>query len=205
MQQINLYNPRVAKKAFDLNAVQMAVLIVAGIVFMAVTSGWQWYQLKQLRADAIKLNDRKNETMAALAETKTKQIPPAVDKNLENLLQEQQRLLAGKKALVQLITELPSGATAGFSRYLEALGTQYVKGLWLHTFEFKDGGRIVNLYGSTQAAELVPDYLKKLSVEPAFQGKMFSGLKLERDENGKQTSFAITTKPLVEEREAKTR
>ncbi|HET8705625.1 MAG TPA: PilN domain-containing protein, partial [Pseudomonadales bacterium] len=138
---------------------------------------------------------------AALAETKAKLIPPSINKDLESMLQAHERLLAGKKALVQLITELPSGATAGFSHYLEALGQQYVKGLWLSHFEFKEGGRVVNLYGSTQSAELVPDYLKKLSVETAFQGKTFGGLKLEKEENSKQARFAITTKPLPEREE----
>lgn len=204
MQQINLYKPRSKKASFELNAKQMATLILIGVLAMTGVSGWQWYQLTQLRADSVKLFDRKNEATTALAETKAKQTPPAIDKQLADSVVQHERLLAGKRALVQLITELPSGATAGFSRYLEALGKQYVKGLWLHTFEFKDGGRVINLYGNTQTAALVPDYLQKLSQEQAFQGKTFGGLKLERENDSKHTSFAITTKPL-NEREEKAR
>ena len=198
MQQINLYRPARKKSSFDLNAKKMGSLFLCGILAMTGFSGWQWFQLRNLQISVTHLTDKKTDAEVALAETKAKHIPPTADKSLEALLQQYERLLAGKKALVQLITELPSGATAGFSRYLEALGTQYVKGLWLKKLEFKDGGRTINLFGGTQSAELVPDYLKKLSVESAFQGKNFAGLRLEKDETGRNSSFAITTQPLIE-------
>lgn len=198
MQQINLYRPARTKSSFDLNAKQMGAIFLCGIIVMTGCSSWQWFQLRHLQTSVAHLTDKKSDAEVALAEVKAKHISPAADKSLEALLLQHERLLAGKKALVQLITELPSGATAGFSRYLEALGTQYVKGLWLKKLEFKDGGRTINLFGGMQSAELVPDYLKKLSVESAFQGKNFAGLKLEKDEAGRNSSFAITTQPLIE-------
>jgi hypothetical protein len=89
--------------------------------------------------------------------------------------------------MIDLLDKLTSQATGnhvGFSDYLQALGRQVLPGMWFRDIKVSGGGTLLELEGSVLQPELVPRLLKKLHDEPAFSGKAFRVVKLNRQDEG---------------------
>ena len=60
-----------------------------------------------------------------------------------------------------------------FSSYFEGLARRTLDGLWLQDIYISQGGQSIMLAGNTFKAELIPQLIKDLKNEPAFQGITF--------------------------------
>lgn len=175
-QQINLYDAALLRRREWLSAANLAV---ATLTLAAVMTGWSLSaraQLAALEAESRAVASQ----LASLRERVTGLAARAAalkpDARLEAELASARALLSLRgDVLAALDKGLGSGAT-GFGEYLRALARQSVGGLWLTGFTVAEGGSGMEIRGRMTDPALLPEYLRKLNGEPAFQGRAFATL-----------------------------
>ncbi len=107
------------------------------------------------------------------------------------------RLRAAEAAQQRVRVALASGQVGvahGYSSYLFALSRQAQDGLWLTRFDIAPDSRSLELAGRMTDPGQLPDYLRRLKVEPHFNGRQFAQLSLKSiqlDEGARVTEFAL--------------
>ena len=179
-QQINLYQPIFRQQRPLFSAV--ALLQVLGVITLglSVVYGFSAWQVKRLARDVTQL-EQAQENAAQRLETLQKQFPkrapsPLLQAEIARLKTE----IIGAEAIAAALRTGALGNSAGLSTYLAGLARQHVNGTWLTKIDITDGGSTIGVYGRATQPELVPQYVEKLAIEPAFAGKTFSSLKLKQ-------------------------
>ncbi len=178
--QINLYHPRYLKQRDWLALGPVAVAAVGVYTLLAVTALWSWYDAGERKA------------MAAAADAQLKAAKAQVD--------EATKAASARKPSAQLLAEVDTvtsvlrrreeiaglleggviGTTTGFAEHFRGLARQVPEGLWLTGFSLAAGGSDMEIRGSTLNAATVPEYIRRLGEEKAFQGKSFAALSMTR-------------------------
>lgn len=194
MQQINLYQPlfRKQEKIFSAKTiVQGAVLVALGMLAFFVYAAWQTRGLETQLAQFQRQRDDAAQRVTELARTM-----PERSKSLA-LEQEVTRLrseLHHKQQVVAQLADRSRGNTSGYAAHLEGLARQHLPPLWLTHIALRRGGSVVELRGSALRPEQVPQYLQRLSAEPAFAGVEFRQFNLSRTEQTpQQVDFVLLT------------
>ncbi len=179
-QQVNLYQPIFRRERRVFSAVtiaQAAALVVAGLALMY---GYARAQLAQLETERARLEAQVAER-AARVERLARQYPPRRrDEALARRVAALERELEAKRELAEGLEGGRFGNAQGLSPYLEALARRRVNGLWLRTVAVGDGGAALLLEGSALDARLVPRLVQALGREPAYAGRAFERLVIER-------------------------
>lgn len=193
-QQINLYQPifRKQQKVFS----TLAILQIAGLVVVGFGAiyGVGQYHLARLNAQIADLERQRDAASARLTQFtgQQQQQPARRSALLEDQLRQAQRELDHKLPLVEAMEQRHRGNTTGFSRHFAGLGRQRVNGVWLTRIVVTDGGQ-VDLDGHAEQAQLVPQYLQRLSREQAFRGTEFHSLRIERSDEPAGAAFRVST------------
>jgi cell division protein FtsB len=191
VQHVNLYLQLEKKQAPVLSARQQLVIAVALVAAMLLIYG----VLQLLGATAANQLQNLQQTQQTLTQN-VNQLR-ARKQALENdqpLLRELARLDAEinfRRELLSTIGQDGAAQQQGFAPYLAGLGRQAVNGLWFTQIEIDDGGNAMALVGETRQAELLPQYLQKLSDEPVFAGQQFSVLKMSAEPETRLLSFSV--------------
>lgn len=191
-QQINLYDAALLRRREWLSATNLAV---ATLALLTAMTGWSLSARAQLaalenesRTIATQLTSLR-ERAKGLA-TRAAALKP--DARLEAELASARALLSLRgDVLAALDKGLGTGAT-GFGEYLRALARQSVGGLWLTGFTVAEGGSGMEIRGRMTDPSLLPEYLRKLNGEPAFQGRAFATLKVSAAEPPAASAAAPT-------------
>jgi MSHA biogenesis protein MshI len=99
---------------------------------------------------------------------------------------------ASEDVLARLKEQMREDAVP-FSSFFAGLARQDMSGLWLSSIRIGQAGNQLELGGGVSKAELVPKFLGKLSGEPAFKGRTFQVLSLNRQEQEAFISFRLMT------------
>jgi molybdopterin converting factor small subunit len=193
LQQVNLYQPLFRKRKIPFAAATIGkILGLLVLVYVLIYGAFQWRvggldeQLEQARAR----RDALQENVAKLRE----QLPhrePSVALQ-QKLLQLQAQRKASRDILAKLNKEMQQDAIP-FSSYFTGLARQDMSGLWLSSIRIGAAGEELALGGGVSRPELVPKFLAKLSAEPAFQGRTFQVLQLNRREQEPFIEFSLLT------------
>lgn len=98
-------------------------------------------------------------------------------------------------ALLRDLGQQRPGTTSRFSSLLTGLARQDLDGVWLERIELAESGEALALSGRTLRAEDVPNLLRRLRAEPAFAGRTFGTLEIERaTEPGAALRFHVATR-----------
>lgn len=194
MQQINLYQPlfRKQEKIFSAKTMlQGAGLVAVGMVVFFAYALWQTRGLEAQVGQFQRQRDDAARRVTELARTL-----PERSKNVA-LEQEVTRLrseLRSKQQVVAQLADRRSGNTGGYAAHLEGLARQRLPQLWLTQIALRAGGSVIELQGSALQPEQVPQYLQRLSAEPAFAGAEFRQFTLSRTEKApQQVDFVLQT------------
>lgn len=191
-QQINLYTPafRKEKKQFSSEAMlQALVLVLVGLMTLYVYARFQVATLAR-QASAF------DEQVRAGLE-RVKQIPGAPsatdEKQVDTRIAElDARLRASEQLLAQ---PGMSRASTGYVEPLRALARQRVEGVWLTSIALTGDAGELSLNGRALRAELVPQYIDRLTKDPAMRGRRFATLAIERDAAAKPADRNATQTP----------
>ncbi len=176
-QHINLYDSSLLKPRDWLSLANVAAggLLLLGAVMAAG-------MLARLDVPALTTRAASGETQlkamreqaAALGQQVTGRKP---DPRLEQEIGAAQLLLSARGEVLGVLQQRLGPQAGSFAEYLRGLGRQSMPGLWLTSFKFDAGGGM-EIGGRTLDPASVPEYIRRLGRERAFQGRSFAALKL---------------------------
>ncbi len=195
MQQVNLYQESFRREKSWLNA--RGILIISGALvgFLLLLYGQAffstWFQGRSV-ADLVL---RKAEQEQRLKELKAQVPGPAKGQVLAREIEALTKEVRVRERLYEVIVPGTGGNIEGFSSHLVGLARQRIHGVWLQKIRINEGGDNLMLVGRTLRPDGVPDLLEKLRSEPAFMGRDFRRLLLERtSEETNTVRFTISTR-----------
>lgn len=177
-QQINLYDPALLRKREWLTAANVAAATLVLLVAMAGWTALARSQLAALEAENQVIAPQVKalqEQMTALAKQLGSLKP---DARIEAELASTRALLSVRGEVLEILEKgLGSGSTS-FAEYLRALARQSLSGLWLTGFAVGEGGAGMEIRGRMTDPALLPEYIRRLNAEKAFQGRSFAALRV---------------------------
>lgn len=181
--QINLYHERYRSKREWLtlaNVAGVALALLTGLLIAGTLSGRQAAQRgSEAAASAAQLNAAQTQMAAQLKAVAESKPSPEVAAEVAAL----EVRLAGRERIATLLEGGVVGTTAGFSDYLRGFGRQAQEGLWLTGFTIGSGGNDMEIRGRMLVGSALPDYIRRLGTEKAFQGRSFAALTVSRPES----------------------
>lgn len=193
-QQVNLYQPMFRRQEKVFSAVTMLQIIVFFSVVFGAVYAYNVWKLQPFQKELTRTT-AEYEKMFAQLEALQKKIP-AVSKAtlIENEIARLTKELEQSKRLREMLSRGSFGNVEGFSTYFEALAKGHIDGAWLTGIHIREGGEQLSFKGLTIEPDLVPRYIKKLSVESIFNDRRFNILEMERmEERPNYVSFNIST------------
>lgn len=176
-QQINLYDPALLRKRELLSAVNLAAAAAVLLVFIGAWAVLARAQLATLEAEQQTLAPQlktMQDQMTALAKQVGAMKP---DPRIEAELASARALLSVRGEVLGVLEKSIGGGATSFAEYLRALARQSVAGLWLTGFTVGEGGGM-EIRGRMTDPERLPEYIRRLNSEKAFQGRSFAALQV---------------------------
>lgn len=182
IQQVNLYHPifrREEKKFSAATMLQAGLVVLAGVLLMY---GYTLWRTQALRAQQQEVHAQYVASLARLNDVSAKLPARRADPRLEQDVQDLERRIQAVQVLRTATHRDLFKGSAGYSDTLVALARQSTGGLWLTGVTLSDAGDALVLSGRTQAPELVPGYLQRLSGERTLSGQQFEIFQITRPE-----------------------
>ncbi len=185
--QINLYHPRFLKQRefLTLHNVVLAAVTTYGV--LALIGGWAWQtanaKSESAAAAEAQLKLTKEQVDAATKAAMARKPSPQLAAELESA----ESMLRRREEIARLLESGAIGSTGGFSDYMRGFARQAQEGLWLTGFSIGSGGNDMEVRGRMLNPATLPEYIRRLGAEKAFQGRNFAALSMNR---GEQTSGA---------------
>ncbi|EAT12449.1 hypothetical protein HF888_15410 [Bermanella marisrubri] len=182
MQQVNLYLDEFKKTEVPFSAAIFLIICGYSIVFSIVISlllrGVIFYEVKAL-TEALN-SAKKWQEQLAIAERMYPEpkIDPILLKQIDS---KQQQVTRNDRVLEFLDSNGLAQKDAAFSEFLGAFTRVEQEGLWLKRIQIESGGSSMRIEGYVLKPKALPNYLKKLSKEPVFNGMDFKVFDLKRD------------------------
>lgn len=174
-RHLNLYDPSLRRQRQWLTlpniAAAAAGLFLLILVWGFLARGEAYRQEQGLRIAAEELSALQQET-AALA---NRVAGLKADPRLERELRETEATLAMHREILDWLErsgETPPGGA--YADYLRGLARQTIDGVWLTVFTVGSHGAGMEIRGRTLDPALLPDYIRRLNGERAFQGRRFA-------------------------------
>jgi hypothetical protein len=177
-QQINLYDPSLLRQRdwLALGNVVAAALLLA--VAVGLLGAWARQDLPALTAQAA-ANDAQLKTLRDQIATLGQQVANRkADPRVEQELGATRLLLAARAEVLAVLKQRLGPDADSFADYLRGFARQSVAGLWLTGFSFDAVSGGMEIQGRTVDPALLPEYIRRLNKEQAFQGRAFAALKL---------------------------
>jgi hypothetical protein len=192
-QQINLYQPIFRKQRQIFSATTMSRALAIVTVALLAIYGYGVMRVRGLEAAVVQLEGRERALATQLA-----RIDPTMNHGRrDEVAGELARLnatLLDQQRLIEVLRDRPLGDTAGFSPYLAALGRQRTSELWLTAIAVNGGTGAIEIAGRSLDAKLVPEYMQRLSGEPALAGQRFDRFEITHDDETGEAVFRATSR-----------
>jgi hypothetical protein len=178
--QINLYHPRFLKQRELLSLGNVVIAALATYALLAALGGWAW-QHASARRDAAGAVEA--QLTAAKEQVDAATQAAAVRKPNSQLVADAERaetMLRRRGDTVRLLESGAIGTSGGFTEYMRGFARQVPEGLWLKGFTIGAGGDDMEIRGSIVNPSALPDFIRRLGTEKAFQGRGFAALTMNR-------------------------
>jgi hypothetical protein len=195
MQQVNLYQPT-ARKLWKLFSIQMTSSIALAMMILLFAVYYSGYQDQQkLRVNLQNAKLQEEDQLKRIEKLQVKLYPKTKSQQMAQKLDLLKAERRQKTRVLSRLQDQTISNAAGFSNYFEGLARQRMAELWLTRIRIQEGGEQLFLDGRSLQANLVPEYLQRLSREKAFGGRVFQTFSLVRaDEQAGHLDFSIGTK-----------
>lgn len=179
-QQINLYEARLRPvrewatgRRLAIAGAVVFVACVVGALSARFIAGEREQELAQAQALLKTEQEQLAQLTRQLAERK---LPPA----LQGELEQARALLGARREILGVLDSGALGSTHGFAPVFVGFSRLASADLWLTGFSVSHGGADIEIRGRMLDAARLPAYVQRLSAEPAFQGRRFAALTLQR-------------------------
>lgn len=180
-RQINLYDAGLERRR-DWLALHYIAGLIAVLTLLVGASGYlARMDLPAMTAQAVTTESQLKAAREQIAVLGAKAANRKVDPRLEQELQALRTLLGARSEVLATLKRSIGPDAQSFADYLHGLARQSVSGLWLTGFSIAagDNGMGMEIRGRTIDPALLPEYIRRLNREAAFQGQTFSALRLE--------------------------
>jgi len=179
-QQINLLNPSLRKPRDWLTATPLAAACVMVLALVAVVYFPVKYQADGRQREAASQAVRLKAEQAHLSEVSNTIVAHKPDVQLAADLAKAREQLKDRQAIMTILDDGDVGNSRGFADYLRGFARQVPSGLWLTGFTIGAGGSEMEIRGRMLDPATLPEYIRRLNSEPAFQGRSFAALDIQR-------------------------
>ncbi len=190
-QEINLFQPppKKARKPLSLET----LLLVVGLFCLGlmVYYGYIYKQILTLQEKLQQISTQQQALQQRLVSLDQTLPKKEKDFELEQKINQLSMRLEGNTQLIKVLQNQPPGNTKGFSKHLEGLARQQIKGLWLTQIHLQVVG--VTISGKTISPSLVPRFIAGLAKESAFQKIHFQEIILERTDETQPLLFILNS------------
>lgn len=192
-QQINLLNASLIKQKDFLNPNTIVITLGILLVFMLGYFGYAQKQLSVLTVQRSQAAQELLATQAALQQATLLHTPHTMNKALVDQVTQLEQKEAMQQHILQTVNQSSATPEKGYAALMRAFAKQSLDGLWLTSFSIDSTSEQLNISGRTLQGDLVPEYIARLSNEPALRGKLFSALNM----NLPKTSGTTSTAPVA--------
>lgn len=178
--QINLYHPRFLKQHDPLTLKNVALAAVVLYSLLAALGGWAWQHAESRKEAATaaeaQLQSAKQQVEAATEAAAVRKPNPQLTAEAEGA----EGMVRRRGEVARLLESGAIGSSGGFAEYMRGFARQIPLGLWLTGFTIGSGGNDMEIRGSMMSPAALPDYIRRLGTEKAFQGRTFAALTMNR-------------------------
>ena len=177
-RQINLYDPNLRRKRELLSAINLAVTALILLLILGLFAAWARSTAARLEAEVAVLEPQTKalqDQLLVLGQQVSTRKPDAA---LEQELAAAKSKVDSHTGILALLQKGLGPDAVSFATYLQGFVRQTPSGLWLTGFTVDGDGSGMEIQGRTVDPALVPQYIKRLNGEKAFQGRAFSALQL---------------------------
>lgn len=201
-QQINLLNPALIKQKDLLNLNTIAISLGLLLAMMLAYDGYAHKKLSSLTLQRSEVSAQLLATQAQLKQVATLHAPRELDKALLTQIEQLEQQEKMQQQVLQTVSLSSATPDKGYAALMRGFAKQSLESLWLTSFSINSSNDQLNISGRTTQADLVPEYIARLSNEPALKGKSFSALnmhlnKLEVAPTNKTSALADTISPIA--------
>lgn len=175
-QQINLYDPELLRKREFLTLSNLVVMGTTLLMLVGIMGSWERSRLKvfetEARLLAPQLKGMQEQTVAISRMIGGSKVNPKIEADLAAA----RAVLEVRGNVVTALKKGVGGEASSFGEYLRGLARQTPAGLWLTGFAVAEDGAAMEIRGRMVDPALLPEYVKRLGAEKAFQGQAFAAL-----------------------------
>lgn len=179
-QEINLYAAHLRPNRAWLTGRRLLSGAALLLVLLVLTGVWARLAAERAETELAKRRGEvvaRQQQLAAIAKTNGALQVSAV-RRAE--LEAARAQLSSRQAAMALLESGRLGNSAGFSRLLTGFAHLASDQLWLTAFSVTAGGQEIEIRGRLFAAASLPAYVQRLGAEPAFAGRHFAALEMQR-------------------------
>lgn len=176
-QQINLFDAALLRQRDLLTIANLAALALALLVAVGGWGAVARSQLAAADAEAKSLAPQVKALQDQIVVVGKQLADVKPDTRLEAELAAARTLLVLRSDIVAALKKGLGEDSASFAEYLRGFARQTVSGLWLTGFVIGEGGAM-EIRGRMTDPALLPEYIRRLNSEKAFQGRAFAALKV---------------------------
>lgn len=196
-QQINLFQSEFKRTRIILSLKALFMSSIGLMVGLGVIYWINAGEIKLQEAGLKKIETQVAERTVQLQTLSQKRDPGQSPKNAKtpvNRVEQLEKILEAKRQTVNQLKSIYQSDAAGFSRFLESFSKNSLDGLWLTEFSILEGGLDFEIKGKALEAELVLDFLEKLSNDTLFAENDFSTLEVVSGDNKpSRVTFIVNT------------
>lgn len=179
-QQINLVNASLRKQKDILSSASMVRAVGGFLLLLCLISGYLFQLTHKLEAERADWAKRAEDAKTSMTQV-SQQFPPrqpstmlqAEIKNVEEKIQSRDRVF-------DVLKSGAVGKSQGLSGLLQAFARQSVNGLWLTGITVNGAGDQMRIAGNALSADLIPQYITRLSAEQALRGRNFTAFQVSQ-------------------------
>lgn len=175
---INLLNPALRPRRAIASARQLALLVAVTFAALALATGYVEHVTARAHAARAAARDAHDARIARLSTLQQAEREAAASEAGVDVRRLEAELRAQREGLA-LLRSGAAGAREGYAEYLRAFSRGALNGLWLTGFTLAGSGDIT-LRGRLTRAELLPDYMHRLSAQSILSGRTFAALDVTR-------------------------
>ncbi len=193
-QQVNLYQSefKVHRELVCAKNVQSALIVM--LLVLSLVSLYDYKFDRDQQEYLLKLQSQ-NKTLQQTLDVAKQSAPSLViDKKLRQQVEYYKKDVLSKQQVLNALSGQSFGNTVGFSGFFKGIAKQNISGLWLTNLNIRSGGKDIGITGSAYRAEMIPDFLNKLSNEKEFKGTAFQSFQVNRQKNPIRVDFYVDTK-----------
>lgn len=203
LAQINLFDANLQQQYDPWTARNLGLSLSAVGTLALLAAGWAYWQNDQAATALRALEPQLQAARAQSKQLSTRIAEHQPDTKLQAELVDNRNRLEARGEVLALLKRGLSPESSNQADWLRGFARQIPNGLWLTAFSINSETGALEIHGRTTNPALIPEYIRRLNAEKAFQGRTFAALDISNDQaapapasgNTAQANPALTAPP----------